>query len=366
VESTKIELKLKDHFKSEKYYKLGYILVNERREKNRKGVNSLPEKLRVMPIEHTITPNAGSTIDLFGDSSVRVQQKKSEKMFVKEIPINVLLKGIRLFPSLSFNKLKQKFPNLNSIEDFIFGESYLSNMTIMLIFPYDYEYTNVDLLNSVTKLYNEVSTYISKIKVQYEGTIAFKEQPVSKYIKDIVTYREVKPGARHGEGVSQIVDDQYAFDLSNEDWYVYNDNYGTSEEKSFVKYFAGTVEEFKKKYSKVFLIRNEQQFGIYSFSSGERFEPDYILVLVNEIEGKETIYYQVFIEPKGSQFIGYDGTFSTGKESWKEHFLREIVDMGIEHKIFTNSERYKIWGLPFYNESITLNEFDYQLRNLLI
>lgn len=366
LEPTKIELKLKDSFKSEKYYKLGYILVNERIVKSRNDVKSLPDKFRVMPIEHTITPSAGGTIGLFDESNVRVQQKVSERIIVKDIPINVLFKGVRLFPALSFIKLKQKFPNLKSIEEFLMNDNYLGNMVIMLNFPTDYNFTNNDLLNAMTKLYSEVSNYISKIEVQYEGSRVFKEQPVSKYIKDIVTYREVQPGARRGEGVSQNVDEQYTFDLSNEDWYVYNDNYGTSEEKSFVKYFAGAVEDFKNSYSKVYLIRNEQQFGIYAFSSGERFEPDYILVLANENDGGGTVYYQVFIEPKGSQFIGHDGTFASGKESWKERFLKEIVDNKIEHKVFINSDTYKIWGLPFYNETTTLNDFDSQLRKLLI
>ena len=365
LEPTRIELKLKENFKAEKFYKLGYILTNDRIEKSRKDVNSLPDKLRVTPTELTITPSAGSTIGLFDESTVKTQNKVSEKIIVREIPLNVLLKGIRLFPSLSFDKLKLKFPNLKSIEEFVLKESYLGNMVLSLNFPQDYKYTNSDLLNAMKKLFNEVSSYISKIEDQYEGTTVFKEQPVSKYIKDVVTYREIQPGARRGEGVSQNIDELYSFDLSDKEWYVYNDNYGTSEEKSFVKYFAGIVNEFKKQYSKIFLIRNERQFGIYSFSSGDRFEPDYILVLANDKNRNSTIYYQVFIEPKGSQFIGDDGTFITGKEGWKERFLSELVEKGIEHKIFINSDVYKIWGLPFYNESITLNSFNEKMRQLL-
>lgn len=366
LEPTKIELKLKDSFISENYYKRGNILVNERIEKSRNDVESLPDKFRVLPVEHTINPSAGSTIGLFDQSNVKVQQKVTEKKIVKDIPINVLFKGVRKFPTLRFNKLKQKFPKLNSIREFLIDENYLGNMAVILNFPIDYNFTNSDLLKAITKLFSEVSNYISKIEVQYEGSLKFKEQPVSKFIKDIVTYREVQSGARRGEGVSQKVDDQYTFDLSKEDWYVYNDNYGTSEEKSFVKYFAGKVQEFKNVYSKVYLIRNEKQLGIYSFSSGERFEPDYILILANRNDVNGTVYYQVFIEPKGTQFIGHDGTFASGKEGWKEAFLKEIVDNKIEHKVFINSDKYKIWGLPFYNEKTTIKDFDNQLIKLLI
>jgi type III restriction enzyme len=365
IEPTKIELKLKENFKAEKFYKIGQILVNNRVEKNRREVNSLPSKFRSIPVEYSITPSAGNTVALFDVIPVKTAKKVQENFRIKDLPLNVLLKGIRQFPILFFDKLLVKFPNLKSVEEFIFNENYLGKMEILISYPEGYQYNNEDLLSAYVKLLNEVSIFISKIEVQYEGTLEFKEEPVSKYIRDLVTYREIQIGSTHGEGISQSLDDQYQFDLSNEDWYAYNDNYGTSEEKSFVKYFASTVCEFKKKYTKVFLIRNEQQFGIYSFKSGERFEPDYILVLGNGDPGRDTVFYQVFIEPKGNQFIGSDGTFASGKEGWKEAFLKEIVEKNIEHKVFIDSSVYKIWGLPFYNESNTLAEFDSELKKLV-
>ena len=48
--------------------------------------------------------------------------------------------------------------------------------------------------------------------------------------------------------------------------------------------------------------------------------------------------YQIFIEPKGTHLIAND--------AWKEKFLRELEDKA---KIFVDDDRYKIWGLPFYN-----------------
>lgn len=60
-------------------------------------------------------------------------------------------------------------------------------------------------------------------------------------------------------------------DLSKEDWFVFEDNYGTSEEKAFVAYFKEYVKDLKIKYDKVYLVRNERQLAIYSFNGGERF-----------------------------------------------------------------------------------------------
>ena len=364
-EPTKIELKVKDSFKADKFYKLGYVMVNDRVEKSRSEINELPSKLRANNIEHNITPIVGDFIELFDEKKVRTIAKTSENIKVNQIPYNVSHKGIRQFPNLTFKKLQAKFPNLKSIKQFILNDDYLGGMEILYTYPKGYVYTSDDLLEGYVKLLNEVSTFISKIEVQYEGTRTFKEEPIQLHIKDIITYREIPSGSRSGEGVPQILDEQYQLDLSNHDWYVYNENYGTSEEKSFVKFFAGEVKKFQKKYTKIFLIRNEQQFGIYSFKTGERFEPDYILVLGNNDPGKDSIYFQIFIEAKGSQFLGSDGTFNTGKESWKQELLKEIVDEKIEHKVFLDNSTYKIWGLPFYNEEYTSKEFKEKLEQFL-
>ena len=101
----------------------------------------------------------------------------------------------------------------------------------------------------------------------------------------------------------------WKIDLSKEDWFAFEDNFGTSEEKAFIAYFKSFVPELKRKYDKVFLLRNERQLHIYSFNGGERFEPDYVLFLhSNKESGYEQL--QVFIEPKGTHLLE--------KDSWKE------------------------------------------------
>ena len=66
TEPKKIELKLKDSFRAEKFYKNGYVFVNNRKIKSRNNINELPDRLRLMPIEHSIISKASSWIELFG------------------------------------------------------------------------------------------------------------------------------------------------------------------------------------------------------------------------------------------------------------------------------------------------------------
>ncbi|HNV97663.1 MAG TPA: hypothetical protein PKL13_05200, partial [bacterium] len=61
------------------------------------------------------------------------------------------------------------------------------------------------------------------------------------------------------------------------------------------------------------------------------------------------VMYQIFIEPKGDQFLDAKNTFEQSKEGWKQQLLIEIekshtVDLKIENKDF------RLIGLPFFNE----------------
>ena len=73
--------------------------------------------------------------------------------------------------------------------------------------------------------------------------------------------------------------------------------------------------------------------------------------------------WQIFIEPKGSQFADANNKFENSKEGWKQQFLAEITNRD-EVKELVNDDRYRIVGLPFYNEALTKPEFKDKLRNL--
>ncbi|TON78754.1 hypothetical protein CGH50_28935, partial [Vibrio parahaemolyticus] len=77
------------------------------------------------------------------------------------------------------------------------------------------------------------------------------------------------------------------------------ENYGTSEEKYFVRYLDTMIDDLKSVYDDVYLLRNEKHFKLYTFDDGRAFEPDFLLLLTKKEQELE-LTYQVFIEPKGS------------------------------------------------------------------
>ena len=99
--------------------------------------------------------------------------------------------------------------------------------------------------------------------------------------------------------MSTTTDINLKLDLPEKDWYVYDENYGTSEEKYLIKFLHNAVDKLKIQFNDVYLLRNEKLFQLYRFSDGKALEPDFALFLKNKTN---SIMYQLFIEPRGGIF----------------------------------------------------------------
>lgn len=141
--------------------------------------------------------------------------------------------------------------------------------------------------------------------------------------------------------------------MSNKSWFVFKDNFGTTEEKSFVKYFDSFINKIQDKYDEIHLIRNERQLKLFSFDEGKRFEPDYLLILNKK--DREPKYYHVFIEVKGTIYLQPD--------EGKEDFLLQIEKLGTI--TIADDEKYRIIGLPFFNLAERFARFDTALNNVI-
>ena len=185
-----------------------------------------------------------------------------------------------------------------------------------------------------------IETEIKLNLIKYEGSSYKKE-----YIRDVFKDKEIRvpKDSERSKGQENLVQDK--------SWYVYNANYGTSEEKAFVSMFDKWYDVIKEKLQSVYLIRNEREVKLID-KSGRAFEPDYILFCKQQKNNALT--YQVFIEPKGDGFIAND--------KWKEEFLLNIREESKMMKIDTGE--YLITAVPFYNNA-NENEFKRSLTDIL-
>lgn len=149
----------------------------------------------------------------------------------------------------------------------------------------------------------------------------------------------------------------------NCEWYILDSFAGTSEEKELISFIKETIGNLEVKYSDVYLLRNEEVYKIYDFDKGRGFQPDFILFL----KDKNTIdlHYQIFIEPKGNEYIGSDNTFKSGKEGWKEDFLEQIAEKYGHNKLLkAENKKYSLIGLPFFNKDHN-NKFKEKYQDII-
>ena len=354
---------LKEDFKRDIIYNNGLVFENERVVKSRKQITELLPSVRTRDYEIDLSSGATSIVNLLAPSSdvVKTLERVSTKSFtigqIAEKNYSIVHKALRQFNIFKFNILQQYYPNLKSTKQFITDNNYLGNIKINIKISND-EITNEQLYIACKLVVEKISNSISDIEETFEGTKEFKSRKICEVFRDkTVSYTDPHGD---GQGVSQshgAISEHLKVNLPDEDWFVFTDNFGTSEEKEFVAYFKEHVQDLKNKYEKVYLIRNERQLKLFSFNGGERFEPDYVLIMTKQ-NGNITDQYQIFIEPKGSHLIQ--------KDSWKESFLLEIESSGIPVKTLVNDNNYKITGFPFSNRAERQSQFNEAMTNLLV
>lgn len=322
------QLELKLEFKQTDFYKTGTVFYNTRKEKDYSHVKSIIDLgVSKRNYQYKLSSGSGKMIGIFKDDYEINDSPIAKDISLKSIEKHIIRSAIAYNPFYYFDNLSKYFPNVLSTNNFIDDKNYLGNLEIVFIGTQKRleNITNKDYFVGLQGLLSTIELEIKANSTQFEGSDyfqkrvheVFKDKPLKMYKND-----------ERSDGQESLV--------VNEPWYVYNANYGTSEEKDFVKMFAKRFESINKKYENIYLIRNERELKIID-KQGRAFEPDFIL-FCKEKSGEE-LTFQVFIEPKGEHLIAND--------KWKEDFLKDIKEEKKTIKIDT--DRYRITGVPFYN-----------------
>lgn len=331
-------LTLKKQFKETSFFKSGIIYLNNQEKNTYENVKSFSDlKVHKKNFEYTILSNISKETFLLKEIEEKEKsiQKGSIVIVLPDIPKHIIKKALAKNEFYKFSTLQTYFPKLESIEEFITSKDFLwwLEITFRWLESDLCSISNTNYLDAIMGLLADIEKDIKWNLTEYFWTPEFKPHAISKIIFDKILRLNKK---------DERYDGQQDF-LENKDWYVFNANYWTSEEKAFVKMFDSQVVEFKKQYDEIFLIRNERYFKLFSFDDWQAFEPDFVLFLYNKKDEKN-LTYQIFIEPKGKHLIW--------KDQWKEDFLQQIKER-FKDKIITFNEtkKYKITWVPFYNVS---------------
>lgn len=356
------EYVLKDEFKSDDLYMHGFVFVNDREVRDRKEVRELLPSVRDNVYSYTAATGISGIDVIMDDDSESIEAEvnlSTVRTTLGEMAKRnyaLVNKALMKYPIFKFNSLRSHFPNIRSTREFITSDKYLGGVRIDIRCKDD-KPSMQTMFDAAFYVLGKVAESVSKIEETYYGTKEFRACKLHDVFRNkIVNTTDPHDG---GIGISQndaSVQNEWRIDLSAEDWFAYTDNYGTSEEKAFVAYFRDQVDELRKTYCKVFLVRNEREFHLYSFEGGERFEPDYVLFLQKKkTDGYEQM--QIFIEPKGEHLLE--------KDAWKERFLLQMRDEAVPIKVFKDDNEYRIWGFHFFNTAARMRQIDVEFTGLL-
>ena len=344
-------LKLKSPFKETDFYKRGIIYINERVENRNESVRSFADiGVSSNSYHYSLATGRGSSEAVLDDSAPvqQIVEAGRRNILVRDIPFHIVRTAIVRNPFFAFKSLKTYFPHIKSVREFIEADEYLGGLLITLQGDERYLLSNETYLAAMTGLLERIASELRQNATEYRGTESFEPSNINAIFTDKTL--KLDKDSERADGDEQLVSDR--------EWYVFNANYGTSEEKDFVRMLDAQIDELKEKYDGIYLVRNERHFKIYNFDDGQGFEPDFVLFL-REKNGN-TLIRQIFIEPKGKYLQKH--------EKWKKKFLKQIKEKFsgevLEFKTQSRTQRYRLIGVPFYNNQDE-NQFRESLESVL-
>lgn len=362
------ELKLKESFKKTRTYTDGIVWMNKRlsyeqlveqRQENLFDTSFIPKSFEVTLPTHGVRDIEAFNEATYISDSLEVLTFKFDRV----IGDNIVRTAINRNKKFSFDNLQKAFVALSSVSGFI---KMLADIDIRVESQYELitDLTPDDKLYITENLLHYIEKDLIATEERFFGSEKFEQYKIKDLFEDNILRKYTinhQSQAEFGLSQKNSAETQYFEDLDNLNWYAYNDNLGTSEEKLLVRLVKDLMTELEEKWTDIYLLRNEKAVRIYSFDKGQAFEPDFLMFANDKKTGN--VSWQIFIEPKGSQFLDSNNTFENSKEGWKQEFLHQISERD-EARTLVDDDRYRIVGLPFFNETVSKDEVKDQLRTL--
>ncbi|SHG45880.1 type III restriction enzyme [Fodinibius roseus] len=354
-----VSLNLKPSFKQSPTYKKGYIYTNQKKKYKREDIKSLDEHAQNHLYKVKLRTGYMVTTTIYEDTSGKQLKTARQNYKIADFGERIVKKALNRLQFYYFSNLKNYFPHLTSHTEFINSEDYLARVEVEVTGVEDRlnNLSPTDKLDITVQVLDELASKIKSGTVEYKGTKDFQGELVSEVISDKEISVAKDEGDDRYKGIPQTdpQSEDLMIPLGEKEWYAFNDNFGTSEEKKFVKYIDKVYEKLEPSFDEIYLVRNESHFTIYNFEDGKGFEPDFVLFLKKE-DPEKSLHYQIFIEPKGDHLLEHD--------EWKEEFLEELKDDYDLIPVWRDKE-YILWGLPFYNENKRRREFEKEFEKII-
>ncbi|WP_182418547.1 DEAD/DEAH box helicase family protein [Bartonella sp. HY038] len=336
--------KLKEDFKKSDIYKTGKLYFND--------VEEIKDSARTWE-SYSLDKTFNVKYQTGSETSLdKLDEGETSLTAIKPLQLDAryFYKALQQIGFYNFNNLKKYFPELSSIKEFIESDNYLSKITISLEVPVTLDVSAIaakEKLDILKEVLNRIKDNITRNYIKYKGTYNFISTPIKDVVKDYSQYIEAYNGATANQKIE-------ARDTTGKTWYVYDKAILNQLEHDLVKLLGQFMDKLKAKYTKIYLIRNDEQatrFKLTEFDGVRGFMPDFIMIITDK---SENAYYQVLIEPKGDDRLLDD--------AWKEKMLEKLndetlIDMG-------EIDDVHLVGIKFYTKK-KINEFTEDFQNKL-
>lgn len=350
------KLELKDSFRKSSFFEEGLIYLNKRVHREKSNLPKFSDYLR-KNFNYRLDSGRGSSIDLFIESTevgrIRTHVLDVE---VSKIAFEIMYVALSKVPSLSFLHLQKLFPDLTSVREFISSPNYLGSVKIQVETTNESfaDFTSEQTMSLASSLAFDIALILDSGKTDFFGSTEFYPHPIREvfYDKELNFHVDLGFEEQLGKSMKDNLNPLY-LDLDNTEWYAFTDCFGTSEEKSFVRFISKKLKEDFFEGQSLFVLRNERFFKLFDFKTGSALEPDYVLFIGTN--SGSSVTYQVFVEPKGQHLVQMD--------SWKEEFLTSLAGRA-EVQLLLDTSSVRLWGLPFY-QSQSESNFEVALEAML-
>ena len=334
----RLEAKIKPSFRKHPIFKNGKIYIN-------KLVETTPDDFDTLE-----KYNAYDSYDISFQPAIEQQFGRNVKSKVNfdthllswKIDSIYKQKAIQRNTFFRFENFKNYVPALSSMKDFLNSPDFLGEAKLNISAPVSMSLEDLSPKEKL-KMVDQFFEYLEKkIRLNYSkerGTPVFEGVAFSELINNY--YVEMN---KVNANVSDMTEVKQPRSMRHFDWFIYDKAIVNNLEDSFIDFINDYIEELKKKYDDVYLIRNERKIKIVEINGVRGFMPDFLLYLQDE-----NYTYQVFLEPKGDHLRLTD--------KWKEDFLTSLLERE-DIEVLSENNDVRLLGLKFYSDTSKYkNEF---------
>lgn len=349
-------VKVKDSFKKSKIYKHGKLYINEQYKPSSKS------NFKEYSISNKVIVSYRKT-----DEKLLTDIKANDGLviFAEEAPVIRLTKpfyrkAIMRNPFFKFDNLKNYFPNLHSIDEFITHTHYLGGLEIGVYnLPLDFDFDEMspkDRLEILERALVKVSESIRKNYGKAHGTGHFIGININDIVKDHELLIDEVNAPNLPNDNTQVVE---ARDIGRgANWFVFDTLVCNGLEYKMVLALKRAIGKLSNQYDEIYLIRNNENTAglkLTQFKGVKGFKPDFLLLMK---DSDREYFYHVFLEAKGEAFYEQD--------KWKEDML-ELINGNKEICITVDEVNVRLIGVQFFREGqVNENAFKRDFYNKVV